>query len=51
MPDDFVKFFSNNPFWAAVIIVFMVLPILGAIAWVIARALKKPENSMSNQDD
>jgi len=45
MPEVFKEFFSQNPFWAIIIIIFMALPILGAVAWVITRALKKPDNS------
>jgi len=45
MPEAFKEFFIQNPFWAITIIVFMGLPILGAVAWVIRRALNKPDDS------
>ena len=45
MPDAFKEFFSSQPFWGLVIIILMGLPILGAVAWVIMRALRKYDNN------
>jgi hypothetical protein len=44
MPEAFKEFFVHNPFWAVTIIILMALPILGAVAWVVMRALKKPDD-------
>ena len=41
MPDALKTFFQQDPFWAVIMLVLMVLPILGAIAWVVLRAFKK----------
>lgn len=45
MPDAFKEFLSSQPFWGLVIIILMALPILGAVAWVIMRALRKYDNN------
>jgi hypothetical protein len=47
MPDGFKEFMANNPVLGIIILVFMALPILGAVAWVVLRALKKNEEPPS----
>jgi hypothetical protein len=45
MPESFGEFFANHPFWAVFLIIFMGLPIIGAVAWIILNAFKKdPQN-------
>lgn len=44
MPEVFKEFLGNHPFWGIIIIIFMGLPLVGAVAWVVMRALKKPDN-------
>jgi F0F1-type ATP synthase assembly protein I len=44
MPDSFVTFFKSNPIWGIIIIVLMGLPLVGAVAWIVLRALKKQDN-------
>jgi len=44
MPEALKEFFAQNPFWAVIIVIFMALPIAGAVAWVITRALKKRDD-------
>jgi hypothetical protein len=44
MPDTFKEFISSRPVWAIIIIAFMGLPVVGAVAWVIIRALRKPDD-------
>jgi len=43
MPEGFGEFFAQHPVWAVILIILMALPIVGAVAWVIQRAFKKPE--------
>jgi hypothetical protein len=43
MPEGFQTFLSTNPIWGIVIIILMALPLLGAVAWVVMRAIKNPE--------
>jgi len=43
MPKAFADFFSNEPFWAIVVFIFMLLPVFGIIAWVIFRAFRRNE--------
>jgi hypothetical protein len=50
MHDSFKIFFSQQPFWAITIIIFMALPIIGAVAWVIFRALRKPQNTNNENE-
>ena len=45
MPDVFVEFIAQQPFWGIIIIVLMVLPIVGAVAWVILRALRRTDDN------
>jgi formate-dependent nitrite reductase membrane component NrfD len=47
MPDAFSEFIAQEPFWGVIIIVLMVLPIIGAVAWVILRALKRTDDGSS----
>lgn len=47
MPEGFKDFLATNPIWGIIIILLMGLPIVGAVAWVILRALKKSDNSPS----
>jgi len=49
MPEAYAEFVANNPFWAVVIILLMGLSIVGAVAWVILGALKKPEDKHRHQ--
>jgi hypothetical protein len=51
MPDSFQKFFANDPFWAIIIMILMVMPILGAIAWVVLRAIKKPSDNKEDHNN
>lgn len=43
MPEAFAEFFSKQPFWATVVYILMLLPVLGIIAWVILRAFRGVE--------
>jgi len=45
MPDAFKEFFADQPFWGLLIVIFMGLPILGAVAWVVLRALRPSDNN------
>jgi hypothetical protein len=49
MPEAYAEFAASNPFWAILIVVFMGLSIVGAVAWVILRALKKPDDKHQHQ--
>jgi hypothetical protein len=49
MPNSFQAFFAHEPFWAITITLLMALPILGAVAWVILRAFRKPSGN-PNED-
>ena len=44
MPEAYAEFVASHPFWAAVIVILMGLSIVGAVAWVILRALRKPDD-------
>jgi hypothetical protein len=37
--DNLVNFFKAHPFWAILIIIFMILPIIGAVGHIILKAL------------
>ena len=50
MPEGFEQFIAQNPFWAILIVALMGLPIIGAVAWVIRRALKGPEDKGGYSD-
>jgi hypothetical protein len=50
MPEGFDQFFAQSPFWAVLMIVLMGISIVGAVAWVILRALRKPENKESKKN-
>jgi hypothetical protein len=39
MSDSLLSFFNSHPFWAVFIIVFMVLPIIGAVAHIVLKAM------------
>ena len=39
MSNNLVSFFQAHPFWAIFIIVFMVLPIIGAVVHIILKAM------------
>lgn len=39
MTDNLVNFFKAHPFWAIFIILFMILPIIGAVVHIILKAL------------
>ena len=39
MSDNLVSFFKIHPFWAIFIILFMALPIVGAVVHIILKAL------------
>jgi hypothetical protein len=41
MLDGLSDFFKKHPFWAIFIIVFMVLPIIGAVMHIVLKALGK----------
>jgi len=45
MPEAFKEFFADQPFWGLLIVIFMGLPILGAVAWVVLRALRQNDNN------
>jgi len=45
MNGDFDKFFADQPFWAVIILLLMALPIVGAVAWVILRALRRRDGA------
>jgi len=45
MPEGFKAFLASNPIWGIIIIVLMGLPLIGAVAWVVLRALKKPNDN------
>lgn len=38
MSDELLHFFSAHPFWAILIIVFMALPIMGAVLHIVLKA-------------
>lgn len=44
MPEAYVEFIASHPFWALLIIILMGLPIIGAVAWIILRALRRPDD-------
>jgi hypothetical protein len=48
MPEGFKAFAASHPIWGIIIIVFMGLPLVGAVAWVVMRALKKPDDTPPN---
>jgi hypothetical protein len=37
--ESLLQFFKTNPFWAAIIIIFAILPIIGAVVHIILKAL------------
>jgi hypothetical protein len=39
MSDNLMEFFRSHPFWAILIIVLVVLPILGAVAHIVQKAM------------
>ena len=39
--NSLLNFFKNNPFWAVFIIMFMVLPIVGAVIHILLKAFGK----------
>jgi hypothetical protein len=44
MPESFGQFFAQHPVWAVLLVILMGLPIIGAVAWIIMRAFKKPDD-------
>lgn len=48
MPEGFKVFLASNPIWGIIIIMLMGLPLGGAVAWVVLRALKKPDDDHRN---
>ncbi len=41
MSDSLIKFFQKYPFWAILIIIFMILPMIGAVVHIILKAMGK----------
>ena len=39
MSENLIEFFKSHPFWASLIIILMVLPIIGAVIHIILKAL------------
>jgi flagellar biogenesis protein FliO len=45
MPEEFREFVAGHPIWGIFILILMALPLVGAVAWVVMRALRKPEDT------
>jgi hypothetical protein len=52
---SFLEFFKKNPFWASFIIIFAVLPIVGAVVHILLKAFGRKgldnTNPLSPEDD
>lgn len=47
--NSLLNFFKSNPFWAVFIIIFMVLPIVGAVIHILLKAFGR--RGLDNQPD
>ena len=51
MPEAFSKFIAIHPFWGLLLIVFMLLPIVGAILWVFLALFRRSIGSGPDDND
>jgi hypothetical protein len=53
MSDNLMEFLKSNPFWAILIIVLVVLPMLGAVAHIVQKAMGRRgiDNTQSIYDE